>query len=141
MPDDSVDLIFTDPPWSDPDLYSDLARFAARVLKPGRLCCVYASAAALPEVIARMGKHLDYYWCLAVGYQNARCHRNAMINFTGRGRRCWLSAKERSRSGARTPRSTSSRQLRAPDKASLHDWQQEGEPARYWIEKLTCRAT
>jgi site-specific DNA-methyltransferase (adenine-specific) len=135
LPDASVDLIFTDPPWSAPALYGDLARFAARVLKPGRLCCVYAPAAALPEVIAGMGRHLDYYWCLAVGYQNARCHRNAKVRFTGTWTPVLVFSKgpleERSKHAPLDFLSTSC------GKHSYHDWQQEGEPARYWLERLT----
>ncbi len=138
LPDASIDLIFTDPPWYEPDLYGDLARFAARVLKPGRLCCVYASSAALPEVIARMGKHLDYYWCLAVGYQNAHCHRNAIVNFTV----TWTPVLAfcngpLERRAKNAPLDFLSTSCGRTDKSSFHPWQQEGEPARYWLERLT----
>ena len=138
LPDASVDLIFTDPPWSVPALYIDLARFAARVLKPGRLCCVYAPAVALPEIIAGMGEYLDYYWCLAVGYENARCHRNARVNFTGTWTPVLAFSKgpfeKRSKNAPLDFLSTS---CGRSDKHSFHDWQQEGEPARYWLERLT----
>jgi 16S rRNA G966 N2-methylase RsmD len=138
LPDASVDLIFTDPPWSAPDLYTDLGRFAARVLKPGRLCCVYAPAAALPEIIAGMGRHLDYYWCLAVGYQNARCHRNARVNFTG----TWTPVLAFSKGPVQkrtknSPLDFLSTSCGNSDKHGYHRWQQEGEPARYWLERLT----
>jgi site-specific DNA-methyltransferase (adenine-specific) len=136
--DASVDLIFSDPPWSQPDLYTDLARFAARVLKPGRLCCVYAPAATLPEIIAGMGKHLDYYWCLAVGYQNARCHRNARVSFTGTWTPilafCKGPVEKRTKNA---PLDFLSASCGRSDKHSYHRWQQEGEPARYWLERLT----
>jgi DNA modification methylase len=136
--DASVDLIFTDPPWYEPQLYDDLGVFAARVLKPGRFCCVYASAAALPEVIARMGSHLEYYWCLAVGYQNARCHRNALTSFTV----TWtpvlaFSKGPFDRRARHAPLDFLSTSCGRTDKSSYHPWQQEGEPARYWLERLT----
>jgi ParB-like chromosome segregation protein Spo0J len=138
LPEASVDLIFTDPPWSAPALYNDLAGFAARVLKPGRLCCVYAPAAALPEIIAGMGKHLEYYWCLAVGYQNARCHRNARVNFTG----TWTPVLAFSKGpfekrNKNAPLDFFSTSCGNSDKHGYHRWQQEGEPARYWLERLT----
>jgi ParB-like chromosome segregation protein Spo0J len=138
LPDASVDLIFTDPPWYEPDLYGDLARFAARILKPGRLCCVYVSAAALPEVIARMGRHLDYYWCLAVGYQNAHCHRNAVTSFTV----MWtpvlaFSKGPPAKRAKNAPLDFLSTSCGRTDKTSHHRWQQEGEPAHYWLERLT----
>jgi hypothetical protein len=131
-------LIFSDPPWYEPNLYDDLARFAARVLKPGRLCCVYASSAALPEVIARMGKSLAYYWCLAVGYQNAHCHRNAIVNFTV----TWtpvlaFSNGPLEKRAKNAPLDFFSTSCGRTDKSSHHHWQQDGEPARYWLERLT----
>jgi 16S rRNA G966 N2-methylase RsmD len=138
LPDASVDLIFTDPPWYEPDLYGDLARLAASVFKPGRLCCVYASAAALPEVIARMGRHLDYYWCLAVGYQNAHCRRNAVTSFTVTWTPVLAFSKEPLENRAKhAPLDFLSTSCGRTDKTSYHRWQQEGEPARYWLERLT----
>jgi ParB-like chromosome segregation protein Spo0J len=138
LPDASVDLIFTDPPWYEPNLYGDLARFADRVLKPGRLCCVYASAAALPEVIAQMRTCLDYYWCLAVGYQNAHCHRNAIVNFTVTWTPVLAFSKGSLEKRAKTaPLDYLSTSCGRTDKSSHHQWQQQGEPARYWLERLT----
>jgi ParB-like chromosome segregation protein Spo0J len=138
LPDASVDLIFTDPPWYEPALYCDLAQFAARVLKPGRLCCVYVSAAALPEVIARMGKYLDYHWCLAVGYQNAHCHRNAIVNFTVTWTPVLAFSKGPFEKRANTaPLDFLSTSCGRTGKTSYHRWQQEGEPAHYWLERMT----
>jgi DNA modification methylase len=58
VPDNSVDLIFTDPPW-DADatlLYHWLARWAARVLKPGGFLMAYAGSEVLTDYLG---------WCLA----------------------------------------------------------------------------
>ena len=137
LPENSVDLIFTDPPWAMRGLYGSLAEFAARVLKPGRLCCVYVSAMALPEVIAEMGKHLNYYWCLAVGYQNVRCHRNAKVSFTGTGRRCRHSAKDRLRSESRTPHSTFSRSVGIEVSGRASTSGSKSELPHTWIERMT----
>jgi len=105
--------------------------------KPGRLCCVYVSSAALPEVIARMGQHLTYYWCLAVGYQNAHCHRNAIVNFTV----IWTPVLAFSKGPpAKTDKSAPLdffSACRGKADKGHHYWQQEGEPARYWLERLT----
>jgi len=64
IPDESIDLIFTDPPYPHEflPLFSDLSAIAARVLKPGGLCLAYTGKTALPEVIKRMSEYLDYYW-------------------------------------------------------------------------------
>ncbi len=53
IPDASVDLIFTDPPYPAEylPLWSDLALFAARVLKPGRLMVAYSGQYHLLAVL------------------------------------------------------------------------------------------
>jgi ParB-like chromosome segregation protein Spo0J len=68
IPDQSVDAIVTDPPYNveGVPLYSDLSEFAARVLKPGRLCIAYCGKMALPEHFERLGKHLEYVWTGAI---------------------------------------------------------------------------
>jgi ParB-like chromosome segregation protein Spo0J len=90
----SVDLIYTDPPYSKSclPLYGDLSEFAARVLKPGGLLITYAGVMFLPEVITRLGAHMRYQWqyvlineCHATpivdrqvfpGYRPILCHSN-----------------------------------------------------------------
>ena len=68
IPDQSVDAIVTDPPYNVEGipLYSDLSEFAARVLKPGRLCIAYCGKMALPEHFERLGEHLEYVWTGAI---------------------------------------------------------------------------
>lgn len=62
IPDESVDLIFTDPVYQNIDDYRWLAETAARVLKPNRACLVYAPIGDLPRVHAAMNQHLQYRW-------------------------------------------------------------------------------
>ena len=63
----SVDCIVTDPPYPRGYLavYGDLARTAARVLRPGGCCLVMAGQSYLPEIIAAMTPHLRYHWTVA----------------------------------------------------------------------------
>lgn len=70
IPDESVDLIFTDPPYDEASavLYGDLAAFAARVLRPGGLLLAYSGQLHLPQIYASMGLHLDYLWTCAIGH-------------------------------------------------------------------------
>lgn len=65
--DDSVDLIFTDPPYDGDSvvLYEDAARIAARILKPGASMIAYSGQRYLPDVLAGMSKHLRYWWTIA----------------------------------------------------------------------------
>ena len=56
IPDASVDLIFTDPPYPEEflPLWSELSRLAARVLKPDGLLASYTGQVYLPEVMGRL---------------------------------------------------------------------------------------
>ena len=62
--DGSVDVIITDPPYPYEYIqcWSDLAEFAKKKLKPNGFCIAYSGQFYLPEVMKRMGEHLDYYW-------------------------------------------------------------------------------
>jgi len=68
LPDQSVDLVLTDPPYGDEylDVWSDLGELAARVLKPGRLLVTLTGQRRLPEVIASLTEHLDWCWAGAI---------------------------------------------------------------------------
>ena len=68
---DSIDLIFTDPPYKEADLpvYKDLGLFASRVLRPGGDLVCYAGHYALPEIFDYMrdsGSELTYWWTICV---------------------------------------------------------------------------
>jgi hypothetical protein len=65
----SIDLIFTDPPYSRKDLslYEKLASVAARVLKPGGSVVFNVGHGIIPEVINSFLKAgLSYHWILAI---------------------------------------------------------------------------
>jgi site-specific DNA-methyltransferase (adenine-specific) len=66
--DESVALVFTDPPYHRDSLhlYGEVAEFAARVLLPGGSLVVYVPNYALPEIPKLCGAHLRYWWTLAV---------------------------------------------------------------------------
>ena len=65
FPDGSIDAIVTDPPYNEEGvpLYGDLARLAARVLKPGRLAAVYCGHVHLDEELRLLEEGgLTYVW-------------------------------------------------------------------------------
>jgi hypothetical protein len=67
--DNSVDLIFTDPPYAKGDLsiYSDLARFASKTLAENGSIVTYFRQYDVPAIIRYMeGAGLSYHWMLAV---------------------------------------------------------------------------
>lgn len=68
IPDSSIDLIFTDPPYPKEflHLYDTLGEVAYRVLKPGGYLITYTGQYHLPAVMSRIGSRgLEYFWCCA----------------------------------------------------------------------------
>ena len=75
--DDSIfDLVLTDPPYLAEfvELYGDLARESARLLKPGKFCYAYIGAQFLPQIVALMSPHLNWFWLFNIQHngQNPR---------------------------------------------------------------------
>jgi 16S rRNA G966 N2-methylase RsmD len=67
--DNSIDMIFCDPPYREQDLsiYNDLAKFAARVLKPGGSVVTFAGQLGLPRIFGFMEQsNLKYWWPFCV---------------------------------------------------------------------------
>jgi transposase-like protein len=69
---ESVDLIFTDPPYSEDSipLYRDLGEFASRVLRPGGSLLCYSGQHNLIQVGDEIGAHLRYWWTLALRHSH-----------------------------------------------------------------------
>lgn len=66
--DNSVDLIFTDPPYdkASVELYFGLSAFASRVLRPGGWCLAYSGHSFLPDCLAALSENLKYGWTFAI---------------------------------------------------------------------------
>jgi hypothetical protein len=64
LPDESVDLVFCDPPYAREylPLYGWLGQEAARVLKPGGFLLAYVGGAWKGEVIPRLNASLTFFW-------------------------------------------------------------------------------
>src|SRR6266567_7191369 len=63
IPDNSIDLIFTDPPYDKESihLYAWLAEAAARILKPSGFIIFYVGNLYTDETMAEFRKHLDFF--------------------------------------------------------------------------------
>ena len=61
---DSIDLVLTDPPYKEGliDIYGDIAREAARVLKDTKFLYAYCGAMFIPQVIPLVVQHLEWFW-------------------------------------------------------------------------------
>lgn len=62
--DNSIDLIFTDPPYLEKFVpcYEWLSAEAARILKPGGFCLAMAGGYYLNKVMNNLEKHLSFFW-------------------------------------------------------------------------------
>lgn len=85
VPDGSVDAIITDPPYPGEfiDLFADLSRLAARILKPSGVLVVMCGQYYLPEYIAALGDSMRYRWTAAYVAQGARTRVHAARVGTG----------------------------------------------------------
>lgn len=68
IPPNSIDVIFTDPPYEEKalELYEALSERAQDWLVEGGWCLAYAGQWALPKVIDALSKHLTYFWTAAI---------------------------------------------------------------------------
>jgi len=85
VPDESVSLIFTDPPYAREFVYlfSELAKIGKRVLYPESFCITLSGAAYLDSIIPLMSNSLDYYWLGGMPHTMghvARYHPRQILN-------------------------------------------------------------
>lgn len=133
LADNSVDLFLTDPPYADVDSYGDLAKLAAAKLKRGGLCATYSGQFHLPDVMAAMGEHLDYYWTISLVLTGSNPRVNArrvtngwkpiLLYTKGKPQHDWI--VDCLQGGNR--------------KKERHDWEQSQTESEYLIAKLTAR--
>jgi len=70
IPDESVDLIFTDPVYDRIDDYRWLAETAARVLRPGGWCVAFQYTGYLSDTMTAMSRFMKYQWQIILYYSN-----------------------------------------------------------------------
>jgi len=134
IPDASVDLIFTDPPYDMKalELFDGLGEFAARVLRPGGSLVAYVGHVQLPSCLPTLAKHLRYWWtCACVhGGQCARLDQMGIV--AGWKPIIWFVKETRGDKLTFVNDTVTSQREK-----SHHEWQQAEEEARYFIELLS----
>lgn len=133
IPDESIELIFTDPPY-DRDaipLFGDLAKEAARVLRPGGSLIAYCGHIQLPEVLGLMSGHLRYWWVNACLHAGTASRMNKYgIKVTWKPMVWFVKG---SRGDVQTMLNDS---VSGGQEKEHHAWQQSQAEAEYYIERL-----
>lgn len=135
VPDNSVDLIFTDPPYDRAaiKLFDGLGQFANRVLRPGGSLVFYLGQIQLPEAIRILSDHLRYWWCCSCYHSGPTLLRMNEYGIVNGWKPILWFVKE-----TRGDKETFINDVATGTKEkSHHEWQQAESEAAYFIEKLT----
>jgi DNA methylase/ParB-like nuclease domain len=139
IPDNSVDLIVTDPPYMKKYLpvFEALAGFAARKLKEGGSLLFYYNVGFEPDIHRMFAKYEDqltWWWRFHVhhGGDTTRVH-DRQLRVEGKDMMWFVKGKKGRLTGNYIMDWIQSKK---PDK-DLHPWAQSGSEAEYLIEGLT----
>jgi DNA modification methylase len=133
--DNSIDLIFTDPPYitdDSIDLYESLAIMGKRVLKEGWSCLCYVTQTSLYEVLKVMSPYLKYWWIISLkhGGNNGRHGRGIFVE--------WKPILWFVKGNSRFSIDFVSDYIKSdPPEKILHPWEQSTKEAEYYIDYLT----
>jgi 16S rRNA G966 N2-methylase RsmD len=133
--DNSVDLIFTDPPYdkSSLPLYKDLAEIAARVLKPGGSLLTYAGHYLVPNIFKAMSPPLRYWWMCGVEHTGTLARMKEYGIIVNWKPILWFVRDTRHH----TEDFVNDWVIGAGSEKELHPWQQAENEAAYFIKALT----
>ena len=134
MADESVDMIFTDPPYDEASipLYGDMARLAARVLKPNGSLITYVGHYAVIEAGVLMRQHLRFWWTIALVHSGHAARLPGKWVFVEWKPLMWFV-----KGGRNNNNFVSDLYKSKPPTKNEHDWQQDTSEACYYIEQLT----
>ena len=134
IPDESIDLIFTDPPYDRASLplYDWLAREADRTLKPGGFLLTYAGSIWKDQVMARLGEHLTFFWDYIVIYldHSTLIHPTKTMN-TCRSILAYVKGQGKPNNWVRGHIISSGSDKR------FHEWGQNGKVMAYYLERFS----
>ena len=132
----SVDLIFTDPPYNENalELYQELGKFASQVLKPGGLCLAYSGQIFLPQVMSALSESLEYLWTFAIRHNSGYTRI-----FKIKARNMWKPILFYCKPPLEIFWETIDDMVDGKMEKDSHEWQQALNEAEYYI-KMLCPA-
>jgi ParB-like chromosome segregation protein Spo0J len=136
LPDGSVDLIVTDPPYPAEfmHLWPILSEHAARVLKPQGILVALTGAIMLPEVIASLGQRLSWGWMYIQPLPGA--NSRIMARHVLQSYKPWLAFSKGPwpSGGVDWHPDTLDASSRAKDR---YRWEQDPDPAKMLVDALS----
>jgi DNA modification methylase/ParB-like chromosome segregation protein Spo0J len=146
IPDNSIDLIFTDPPYGKEylPLYEELAKLAVRVLKPGGSLVFLLGHIILDDVftifrefsLKNNNSNLKYWWTLAVKHSGHHTKIHPRYVFAEWKPMVWYIKGDRINDLVVSNTIGDYIESVAPPKIE-HEWQQSTVEAQYVIKNLT----
>lgn len=136
VPDGSVSLIFTDPPYDRKasEMLPALGEFAAAKLADGGSLILYVGQTQIPAALDALRPHLRYWWTIAcVHAGRSTVMREYGLN-AGWKAVLWFVKGTRHDNGIMV-----NDVMSGGEEKSHHDWQQSQSEAEYWIAKLTTQ--
>lgn len=132
---ESVDLIFTDPPYDRKSIgcYADLAAYAVGKLKPGGSLMCYAGQYVLDEILDSMVGSLRLWWVCACQHTGALARMREYGIVVNWKPILWFVRDTRGDKHTFVDDLVKS----DPPAKIDHDWQQSITEAAYYIERLT----
>jgi DNA modification methylase len=137
VPNGSVDLIFTDPPWGGEgrDQMPEFAAWAARKLKPdGGVLLIYTGHAGLLEVGGEIAKALTYLWTISCGNGH---YGGTSTRYDLQIRCCWRPILMFARGKYRPERIFDDAVISEDRDKTYHDYQQPLSEAMFYVKALS----
>lgn len=138
IPENSIDLCCTDPPYNKKSLYtySYLADYCSKILKTGSSLICIVGHYAIPQVLKYFDGKLKYRWLLHMNQMDGAHSRMAMgIEVTFKPM-LWF-VKDKYPRGRGFLRDGVKITGKDGQQKKLHKWQQDNQWCEYYIEKLT----
>jgi len=130
---DSIDLIFTDPPYNQKMIkrYPDLAQFATDKLTEGGSLLFYAGHLQVIEATKIFSEKLRFWWIICCLHSGKKMLMKEYGIRVGWKPIMWFVKKTRD-----DPSSIVQDVVSGGEEKEFHEWQQAEKEALYWIEKL-----
>lgn len=137
IPDNSVDLIFTDPPYDRKSLsiYGDLGELAQRILKPGGSLVTFIGTYELLTILDLVLKSgLTYWWIICLKHTGQHSQMFQKKVFPNWKPLLWFVKGEKISEGVESMHDYIESE---PPTKVLHEWEQSTVEAEHVIDRLT----